>query len=361
LSRTGPSLELQDHLWCIPPGFGRIAAVNIFLLIVSLVVILAGCELFCNGVEWFGRKLNLGEGMVGSVLAAVGTALPETIIPLIAILARGGDAGHEIGIGAIIGAPFMLSTLAMFVCGVSIVIFTLTKKRTLKVRFNRTIMRRDLLYFLVAYAVAVAVGSFEVGPFRYGVAVLLVVGYGFYVRRTMKSEGDLEGDCRTLYFHRAAESPQLKRVILQILVALACIIFGADLFVDELTALAEAAGVPALVIALLIAPVATELPEKFNSVLWMRRKKDTLALGNITGAMVFQSTFPVAIGMAFTDWRLWAEGEWYAGVSAGIALFSGLILYGRLRFTSKGFGVGSLLAGGLLYGVFLGLTLWSIL
>ena len=103
---------------------------TVFLLIVAFLVILAGCELFCNGVEWFGRKLHLGEGAVGSVLAAVGTALPETVIPIIAILFGSAEAGEEIGIGAILGAPFMLSTLAMFVCGISIVIFTLMKRRT---------------------------------------------------------------------------------------------------------------------------------------------------------------------------------------------------------------------------------------
>jgi cation:H+ antiporter len=103
------------------------------------------------------------------------------------------------------------------------------------------------------------------------------------------------------------------------------------------------------------------LPEKFNSVMWMRQKKDTLALGNITGAMVFQSTFPVAIGMAFTPWRLWQGGEWHAAVAAGIAVFSGMLLYGRLRFSKNGFGVGSLLFGGVLYAAFLGVTLWSIL
>ena len=133
------------------------------------------------------------------------------------------------------------------------------------------------------------------------------------------------------------------------------------MFVRELKTVAETAGVPALVISLLITPVATELPEKFNSVLWMRHKKDTLALGNITGAMVFQSTFPVAIGLVFTDWRLWGGGDWHAVVAAGVALFSGLVLYLQLRFTKRGFGVGSLLFGGLLYGAFLGVTLWSIL
>jgi cation:H+ antiporter len=332
---------------------------SVFLLIVAFGVILAGCELFVNGIEWFGRKLNLGEGAVGSVLAAVGTALPETIIPLIAILLKGGKAGDDVGIGAILGAPFMLSTLAIFVCGTSVLIFALRKRRTAQVKFNREIMRRDLGFFLMAYTVAIAVGILNIGRFRWAVAVLLIVGYGFYVKRTMQSEGDLEGECRSLYFHRTAESPDLPRVILQILVALAAIIFGADLFVRQLTSLSAAAGVPALVISLLITPIATELPEKFNSVMWMRQKKDTLALGNITGAMAFQSTFPVAIGMAFTQWRLWQEG-WHAAVAAGIALFSGLVLYGRLRFTKKGFGVGSVLFGGVLYAAFLAVTLWSI-
>jgi cation:H+ antiporter len=334
---------------------------TVFLLIVAFLVILAGCELFCNGVEWFGRKLHLGEGAVGSVLAAVGTALPETVIPIIAILFGSAEAGEGIGVGAILGAPFMLSTLAMFVCGVSILIFTAMKKRTRKIRFNKSIMRRDLLFFLGCYTVAITVGFFDIGPFRYVIAALLVLAYALYVRNTMKSEGDLEGDCRALYFHRTAESPQLKLVILQIIVALVAIVYGADLFVDNLTKAAHALGVPALVISLLLTPFATELPEKFNSVVWMGQKKDTLALGNITGAMVFQSAIPVAIGIGATKWKLYDNGDWHAIVAAGIALFSGLILYGRLRFTKKGFGLGSLLFGGLLYLAFLGVTLWSIL
>jgi cation:H+ antiporter len=61
-------------------------------------------------------------------------------------------------------------------------------------------------------------------------------------------------------------------------------------------------GLPAGLIALVLAPLATELPEKFNSVIWLRGNKDTLALGNITGAMVFQSSIPVALGLAFTSW-----------------------------------------------------------
>src|SRR5215210_6623164 len=96
---------------------------DILILVGAFVVILIGAELFTNGIEWFGRKLELAEGAVGSVLAAVGTALPETMIPIIAILFASGEASHAVGIGAILGAPFMLSTLAMFVTGVGVIVF----------------------------------------------------------------------------------------------------------------------------------------------------------------------------------------------------------------------------------------------
>src|SRR3954451_20454697 len=96
---------------------------DLLILVAAFVIILIGAELFTNGIEWFGRKLELAEGAVGSVLAAVGTALPETMIPIIAILTGGGsEASHGIGVGAILGAPFMLSTLAMFVTGIAVLL-----------------------------------------------------------------------------------------------------------------------------------------------------------------------------------------------------------------------------------------------
>src|SRR5262245_54675615 len=91
------------------------------LLIGSLVVILAGAELFTNGIAWIGEGFGLSEGAVGSVLAAVGTALPETLLPLVAILS-GHETGEEIGTGAILGAPFMLTTLAMVVIAVTVLL-----------------------------------------------------------------------------------------------------------------------------------------------------------------------------------------------------------------------------------------------
>jgi cation:H+ antiporter len=300
---------------------------SVVLLIVALAIILASAELFTNGVEWFGRAYELGEGAVGSILAAVGTALPETLIPIIAILFTGTAASDDIGIGAILGAPFMLATIAMVVTAVAVVVFAWRKRRPLAVTVNEEVMRRDLSHFLIAYGLAMAAALIHVRALHYALAAGLLAFYAYYVWETLKSEGDLGEDTKPLYFHRQLETPHTHRIYLQIGVALAGIILGAELFVREVETLSAALGAAPLVLSLLITPVATELPEKFNSVLWIRQRKDTLALGNITGAMVFQSTFPVSIGLVFTSWQLTGD----ALVAGLLALVSGTVFYLTLR------------------------------
>lgn len=314
-----------------------------FGLVTSLFVILAGAELFTNGVEWMGEGLGLSEGVVGSVLAAVGTALPETILPIIAILS-GHAAGEDIGIGAILGAPFMLTTLAMFVIAVAVLIYSRTNGRSLALEGDRGVLRQDLGYFLVMYALAMLAGLIHVRPLHWALAAFLVVSYGFYVRRHFRAPGEkhleeeAESEIRPLYvwgwarrLHRAlpawSKSSPNWPSYLQVGLALVLIVGGARIFVYAVNLLADRLGVSHLVFALLVAPLATELPEKFNSVIWVRRRKDTLALGNMTGAMVFQSSFPVSVGLLLTPWHLAHE----ALVAACIALAAGSVLWLTIR------------------------------
>jgi cation:H+ antiporter len=314
---------------------------------VSLFVILAGAELFTNGVEWVGEGFGLSEGAVGSVLAAVGTALPETILPIIAI-ASGHASGEEIGVGAILGAPFMLTTLAMVVIAVAILIFARGGRRSRDLDIDRGVIRQDLGYFLVMYTLAVVAGLLHVKLIDYGLAIVLVVGYGYYVRRHFQtSDDDVEGDETATEIKPLYVWGWLRRVnrrlpvwsvdgstaapFVQVAIALGLIVLGAEIFVGAVSTLGEAAGIPPLAFSLLVAPLATELPEKFNSVLWVRRRKDTLAMGNMTGAMVFQSSFPVTIGLLFTPWELTGE----ALVAALVALAAGSVLYLTLRFRGR--------------------------
>ncbi len=311
------------------------------LLVAALFIILGGAELFTNGVEWVGEGFGLSEGAVGSVLAAIGTALPETLLPIVAI-ASGHGAGDDIGIGAILGAPFMLTTLAMFALGVTVVVMSRKGKRSATLEHDPGVLVQDLRFFLVMYSLALIAGLIHVKAFNYVLAAGLVVAYGFYVRRHFASPAEDElaaeatGEVKRLYLRRLlrGEGVPLWLSISQTVVGLVVIVGGAQIFVHAIDDLATQLGVSHLVFALLVAPIATELPEALNgSVIWARRGKDVLALGNITGAMVFQATFPVAIGLLFTPWKL----DQPAGVAAAIALLAAGVLYltaslkGRLR------------------------------
>src|SRR5437879_12242837 len=83
------------------------------LFLLSIAIILGGAAVFTNGVEWLGRRLGISDGAIGSILAGIATALPETLIPVIAIFAGTGETESQIGLGAILGAPMMLSTLTI--------------------------------------------------------------------------------------------------------------------------------------------------------------------------------------------------------------------------------------------------------
>jgi cation:H+ antiporter len=323
---------------------------SVVLLVISIAVILFAAELFTNGVEWLGKKLNLGEGAVGSILAAVGTALPETILPMVAILLGGTSESHEIGIGAILGAPFMLSTAAFLVTGSAIFIFAAQGRRTLEMRVNPVILERDMRFFLIVYAFAVASSFIPSHAVKIGVAALLVGLYGYYVWRTLNEEGTMgEAELAPLRFAPGSHDPATVLVVGQLVAALGLIIAGAKVFVGELETVAHAVGIPSLVLALILAPLATELPEKFNSVLWVRNWKDTLAMGNITGAMVFQSCIPVAVGLVLTEWVLDTPGL----ISAIIALGSGSMVWALLRIR-KQLSPHVLMLGGIMYLVFIG-------
>jgi cation:H+ antiporter len=339
---------------------------DVVVLLVALVIILIGAELFTNGIEWFGRHLNLSDGAVGSVLAAVGTALPETMIPIIAIFFSSGSAGNEIGVGAVLGAPFMLATLAMFVTGAA-VLYRSRRTGTDTMLVDKRVLAHDLRYFLLAYAIAIATAFVppELGFIRYAAAAILLLIYARYVKAHFDADrAEDEDELTPLRLHRIdrgahradPESPRLRVVNVQVLVALACIVIGAYVFVEAVTKVAGEFGLDEALLALVIAPIATELPEKFNSILWVRQGKDTLAMGNITGAMVFQSAIPTFVALMFAGaaWHVTADSL-VAFASAGIAVVSVFAIFGLGR--SAVLSGRRLLVGGGFYLVYLAVVI----
>ena len=307
------------------------------LLAVSFVLIVVGAFFFTNAVEWAGVRLGLAQGAVGSLLAAVATALPESAIPVIALIQGSSPPQQEIAIGAIIGAPFLLGTIAMALVGLSASVFKRRREQDREIRAEVRTGQRDFAFFMGFFGIAILIGAIGVPTgVRIAVAILFVIAYVTYTVWTIRGSGESEGEPdEPLYFDWTREDPPNNfQLILQLVLSIAAIVGGANLFVHEVEAVATSLGVPLLVLALVLAPLATELPEKANSFIWVRDGKDSLALGNITGAMVFQSALPVAVGLAFTPWELQP-----AAIVAGVVgLVGGALAWWRLHQRSFGGG-----------------------
>ena len=327
-------------------------------LLAMLVVILIAAEVFTNALEHLGEKLGISEGVTGSIFAAVGTALPETMVPLLAIFAGTSNTvtNHEIGVGAILGAPLMLSTLSIFLMAASV-----WKRRGTQghLRPERTGLTRDLNYFIAAFmfaAVALYIPHSN-STARYAMGILMVLTYVVYVWQTIRASKNLvaEGHATEaesdMFLNKLGIPTNTATIVLQLLIGLVLLIAGAKGFINGVEAASEILNISALMLSLLIIPIATELPEKVNSILWIRKGKDTLAFGNITGAMVFQGTLLPAIGIMLTPWVPRKE------VLAGIVITLIAALWLRYLMAKGGIRVWHLMVNGALYVTYLFIAL----
>ena len=338
-------------------------------ILFMLFGILVACQVFTNAIENLGDKLSLGHEFTGSVLAAVGTALPETLLPLVAIFlaTQNPEAAHvknDIAIGAIIGAPFMLATLAFFLTGLSVLLHKEQRQAAFKgaydtefLKINIPHLKRDLKYFLITFAIGISVAYFPVlHHYSHYIAYSLLGLYVIYLYRTYQKSAeevpdDEEDETHTpdLYFTQYFKlKSNMLNIILQTLVGVIGIIYFAHHFIDAIEHIAHSISLSPLILSLIISPIATELPEKVNTWLWAKDGKDTLALGNVTGAMVFQSAIPCFIGIMLTPWNL----DRLSFICASLAVISTTIIYAKVSLTNK-LGYKTLLITGSLYLVYL--------
>ncbi|MFF2811320.1 sodium:calcium antiporter [Streptomyces sp. NPDC058000] len=296
------------------------------LLIVCAVAIYLSCEWFVNAVEWLGERLNVGRMAVGTILAAFGTALPESVVTLVAVTTGATPEAKNIGVGAAMGGPLALATVAYGVTGAMLLLQRRKRRAAVPAGAAGTAPRpeadrgaeqalgserdlrrlaKDQSWFLPVFVVKVALGlvAFAFKPVL-GLAFFAVYAVYFWREIRGDHEEDEEGvELEPLKFQPKAASPATWAVIAQTLATLAVIFFASQLFVHQLDAIGPMLGLSASVTALLLSPIATELPEIMNAVIWVRQGKTKLALANISGAMMIQATVPSGLGLLFTGWH----------------------------------------------------------
>ena len=294
--------------------------VHVLLLVVCAVAIYLSCEWFVNAIEWLGVRMKVGGVAVGTILAAAGTALPESVVTLMAVLFGSEKNGNDIAVGAAMGGPLVVGTLAYAVTG-AMLFLRFRKKQALAMaspgspaapahdlRVDEGIdtrrLARDQVWFLSIFAFKVALGlvAFAIKPW---LGLLFLAAYGVYFYREMTSDGEdaSADDLEPLKLRPKAATPGTWFVVAQTLGSLAVIFAASQVFVKQLEWAGPALGLPAVVVALLLSPIATELPEIMNAIIWVRQGKANLALANISGSMMIQATVPSAIGIGFTSWK----------------------------------------------------------
>ena len=172
---------------------------------------------------------------------------------------------------------------------------------------NPIILLRDLKFFMISYTTAILCAFIPLKSIKVVIACLLVLFYLVYVHRTLRKNFGCEcseSSEELILLKIFKNFVKIKRflIFLQIVVSLVLLVLLAHFFVKQILFVAQAFSVPPVVVSLLLAPIATELPECFNSAIWIGQSKDSLSISNITGALVFQSCIPAAIGIALTPW-----------------------------------------------------------
>ena len=325
---------------------------SVFVLLACAGVIYAACEFFVNGVEWLGHRLNLGETATGTVLAALGTALPESAVTLMAVAFGTTAAQKDIGIGAALGGPLVLATIS-YAC-VGLVLWWRNRSgsaRSSEVKADMPELRRDQLWFVSIFVFKLALGFvwFTGKPWC---AVFFLAAYAWYIMQELAPQPGKEArphaheTLEPLTLCPKKQTPPMGMILLQTLGAVVVIGVASHYFVGALEHVSLGLGMPSHLVALFLSPLATELPETMNALIWVRQGKERLALANISGAMMIQATIPSAFGLMFTSWMFDAT----LAAAGAVTLLAVMLLWLQFRRpTVKG---KHLLPTGLLYGLF---------
>lgn len=326
---------------------------SIVILVLSGLAIYFASEFFVNGIEWLGRKLGVSETATGTLLAALGTALPESVVTFVALAL--GDDPHDvdIGIGAALGGPLALGTIAYAVVGAAMLSKAPLRKVDRKTeRADSRWLVRVQIWFLAIFALKIGLGVVHF-PHKAATGILFIIVYAWFaVSEFNAGEHSADHDLNPLKLQPKSQEPSLTWVLIQTIGSLVVVFVASHLFVDRLGDVALGFGLNPGEVAILLSPVATELPEVMNAVIWVRQGKRRLALANISGAMMIQATVPTAFGLLFSPWMLDRIALFSAAATA-LAMAALLVVFRSGRASGW-----TLVQAGWFYIAFIAVVIW---
>ena len=312
---------------------------SVISFIVGIVLVILGADWLTKGASGIARRFGVSELVIGLTIVALGTSLPELVISVGSALK--GSPG--IALGNIVGSNIFNG---LFILGVTALIAP--------IRFNSRMLTREIPFNLLASIVLILVsGSMLVGGgadefvTRYG-GLLLLCFLAVFVRYTFSIPNDDDVE--------ALEKPMsIGKVLLFILLGLAGLIFGGNIFVNGATELARVAGLSEAVIGITIVSAGSSLPELAVSVSAARKGNVGIALGNVLGSNILNIFLILGCSATITPISL----DGFSFVDFYVLLTSSLLIYIVTRFGGKA--VINRFEGALLVVGYVAYTTWLIM
>lgn len=238
---------------------------SILMIIGGIVVVLWGADRLTDGAVGIAERLRMPQIVIGLTIVAVGTSMPEFCVSLVSAL----KGTPDLAVGNVVGSNVFN---ALLIVGITAMVAPMT--------ILKTTVRKDIPFAIIA-SVTMAFMCIDGNISRIDAIVLFALFFYFMVvtvRGAKVSESE--------------ETPQkapmgVWKAIGLIVLGLACLVGGSNVFVTGATDVAQSLGVSQAVIGLTVVAMGTSLPELATSVVSARKGNSGIAIGNVLGSNVF--------------------------------------------------------------------------
>lgn len=312
---------------------------NLLLLLFGLILIFISTVIFTNTIEYIAFKMKWTHSFTGAIIAPLVTSFPELMVFLIAVFVYRGSAGAEIGIGTILGEPFMASTIAYALVFVAVISSLFIGKRRSNVLKIDRILLVPYTFIVFLFPLVLLPYFFNLLILKYLMSALFLGSYGYYIAIMYRNRASEQFE--------ASETPILSRFMslelaasLQLILSVIGIYFGSTILVQSIDGISASTGLSALATAIILVPVGTAIPETMSAMLWAYRGKDNFAIASLVGEKILYSTFYPGIALLLVPWLL--DYHAYISVSATTTISLVYIYYinrGKIPYYALLFGL----------------------
>ena len=257
---------------------------NLFFIIIGVALVIWGADRLTEGAASLARGLHVPEIVIGLTILAAGTSAPELFVSLVSALKGTSD----LAVGNVIGSNIFN---AMLIVGCSAVVAPMA--------ISHSTVSKDIPFAVIASILMFFLCFDDMdSPHLWGNEIsrsdgmILLVVFGAFMVYTFKmarKDGKIknEDDDEEEIEKKPLDKTALWKNVLWMVIGLACLIYGSNLFVDAASYMAYRFGVRQSVVGLTIVAGGTSLPELATSVVAARKGQSALAIGNAIGSNVF--------------------------------------------------------------------------